>query len=52
MNQQVQTDLQQFCKGESDNAYMFMGCHKDIKDGQKGYTFRVWAPNARRKLCL
>ena len=47
MDKQLQTDLQRFYAGESDNAYMFMGCHKDIKDGQKGYTFRVWAPNAK-----
>ncbi len=32
-----------FLKGESTNAYEFMGCHKT----KNGYVFRVWAPNAK-----
>lgn len=32
-----------FSEGKSTDAYRFMGCHK----AERGYVFRVWAPNAR-----
>ena len=34
-----------FFRGESDDAYTFMGAHP-LKD-QEGYVFRVWAPGAK-----
>ena len=35
--------LEKFSSGESAEAYKFMGCHKY----ERGYVFRVWAPNAK-----
>lgn len=35
--------LESFSAGNCSNAYEFMGCQK----AEKGYTFRVWAPNAK-----
>ena len=35
--------MAEFNAGKSTNAYEFMGCHK----AEKGFIFRVWAPNAR-----
>jgi len=35
--------IEHFSAGNCTNAYEFMGCHKS----KKGYTFRVWAPNAK-----
>lgn len=38
--------ISRFLNGCSDDAYTFMGAHPDQQDGQEGYRFRVWAPNA------
>ena len=35
-----------FLGGCSDDAYTFLGAHPDQVNGQDGYRFRVWAPNA------
>lgn len=35
--------IEKFIKGDSTDAYKFLGCHKSVK----GYIFRVWAPNAK-----
>ena len=35
--------IERFSAGNCTNAYEFLGCHK----AKKGYTFRVWAPNAK-----
>lgn len=43
MAKDISKMLESFSKGTSHDAYEFMGCHKE----NKGYTFRVWAPNAR-----
>lgn len=39
--------IARFSDGTSTDAYQFMGCHKDTRDGQDGYVFRVWAPHAK-----
>ena len=39
--------LERFSKGECHDAYRFMGCHPEVRKGQAGYVFRVWAPHAR-----
>lgn len=39
--------IARFSDGTSTDAYQFMGCHKDTRDGQNGYIFRVWAPHAK-----
>ncbi len=40
------TRISRFLGGCCDDAYTFMGAHPDQQDGQDGYRFRVWAPNA------
>lgn len=32
--------------GKNDRIYELFGAHKAVKDGKKGYVFRVWAPHA------
>lgn len=39
--------IARFTAGTSCDAYRFMGCHKEVRDGKEGYVFRVWAPHAR-----
>lgn len=41
-------DLKKFAKGESCDAYKFMGSHIKTIGGVTGVEFVVWAPNARR----
>ena len=35
-----------YTNGEAIRAWEFMGSHAQERDGQWGYTFRVWAPHA------
>ncbi len=44
MDRDLQLSRERFSRGESDDAYRFMGAHQ-LKDGG-GWVFRVWAPNA------
>ena len=39
-------ELQEFQEGRALHAYRFLGSHPAAQDGQPGYRFRVWAPNA------
>ena len=48
MNHYLQAELERFHKGENIEAYELLGCHREERDGKKGYVFRVWAPHARR----
>ena len=41
-------ELEAFSEGRSCHAWRCFGSHADEVDGQKGYTFRVWAPNAKQ----
>ncbi len=36
-----------FCNGMNYHAYRYFGAHPEVKDREKGFVFRVWAPNAR-----
>lgn len=36
-----------FHNGTNYETYRFLGCHKDTRNGQNGYVFRVWAANAK-----
>lgn len=36
-----------FHEGTQIRGYEFFGSHEEIRDGVKGYIFRVWAPNAK-----
>ncbi len=47
MNKKLFDDMEKFYHGDCDNAYTFMGCHKERRGNKNGYVFRVWAPNAR-----
>ncbi|HAS89469.1 MAG TPA: 1,4-alpha-glucan branching enzyme [Desulfovibrio sp.] len=40
-------DLFLFGKGEHWDLYRILGAHSDLQEGQEGYRFAVWAPNAR-----
>ena len=37
-----------FHQGTNYTTYDYLGCHGEEKDGSYVYTFRTWAPNARR----
>ena len=39
--------LSRFSQGTSTDAYKIMGSHRETRDGQEGFAFRVWAPHAR-----
>ena len=41
-------ELEAFSEGRSCHAWRCFGAHADEVDGQSGYTFRVWAPNAKQ----
>ncbi len=50
LNKNIDTDcdvLKEFHDGNGFECYKYMGAHKEIKDGITGFTFRVWAPNAK-----
>ena len=36
-----------FHSGQETQAYRYMGCHRETRNGQQGYVFRVWAPHAK-----
>ena len=38
--------LHLFHHGENFKAYQLLGAHKEQKNKQSGYVFRVWAPRA------
>ena len=39
--------LRTFTTGENFHLQHYLGAHREEKDGEWGYTFRVWAPNAQ-----
>ena len=47
MNELLQKQLESYHDGSCTNAYEFLGCHPETRDGVDGFVFRVWAPNAR-----
>ena len=46
MNTDIEARLSRFLNGNSDDAYIFLGAHPCEVDGNEGYVFRTWAPNA------
>ena len=44
---EVDSHVNGFLSGRSDDAYTFLGAHPVQQDGKSGWLFRVWAPNAR-----
>lgn len=47
MNEMFHTFLQEYHAGTSTSAYSYLGCHRQSRDGEDGFVFRVWAPNAK-----
>ena len=45
MDRELIEKKERFFRGESDDAYTFMGAHR--LPGREGYVFRVWAPGAK-----
>jgi len=43
--------LTRFLGGTETHLQDYLGAHPDVRDGQAGYVFRVWAPHAER-VCL
>ena len=41
-----EANVRAYTSGEAIHAWEFMGSHAQERDGQWGYTFRVWAPHA------
>ena len=41
-------DLSRFHAGTWDSAYTCFGAHPALREGKRGYMFRLWAPNARK----
>ena len=39
--------IKEYTTGEAIRAWEYMGSHEAERDGQRGYTFRVWAPHAK-----
>jgi 1,4-alpha-glucan branching enzyme len=46
--QPLPDDLFLFAEGSNYQSYLFLGALPDSRDGVRGITFRVWAPNAGR----
>ena len=42
-----QDDIWTFGRGENFHSQNLFGVHRVQVDGQDGYVFRVWAPNAQ-----
>ena len=47
-NMNLEEHMSLFHSGKDCRAYEFMGAHPENRDGQEGYVFRVFAPNAVR----
>lgn len=43
----LQNFLSAYHSGTAIRIYDFLGCHPETRDGQAGFVFRVWAPNAQ-----
>lgn len=39
--------LRTFMTGENFHLQHYLGAHREELNGEYGYTFRVWAPNAQ-----
>ncbi len=47
MDEHVRQMVESFHRGDNIRAYELLGCHPENRDGEEGFVFRVWAPNAR-----
>ena len=47
-NKAYEQIVSDFFAGTNYDCADFFGCHKATVDGNEGYIFRVWAPNAKK----
>ena len=47
MDESVRLAVESFHRGDNIRAFELLGCHRQVREEQEGYVFRVWAPNAR-----
>ena len=47
MDKKIKQMVESFHRGENIRAFELLGCHPERRDGEDGFVFRVWAPNAR-----
>ena len=45
--EQFKAFLEQFHTSGVSDAYRFLGCHAQNRDGVDGFVFRTWAPQAQ-----
>ena len=48
MTEDLRAFLESYHNGSCIRAYAYLGCHPEVRDGRKGFVFRVWAPNAQQ----
>ncbi len=47
-NYALHNALKRFVAGDEIHAYVYMGCHREIRQEQTGFVFRLWAPQAQQ----
>jgi len=47
MNQDLRSFTERYHNSLCTDAYDFLGCHAEVRDGIPGYVFRLWAPKAK-----
>ncbi|MGI6727711.1 MAG: 1,4-alpha-glucan branching protein GlgB [Anaerovoracaceae bacterium] len=47
MDKNLELPIYLFHQGTATKAYELLGAHFELRNGIKGYVFRVWAPNAK-----
>ena len=45
--EQFQAFLEQFHTSGAADAYRYLGCHPEVREGVNGFVFRTWAPQAQ-----
>ena len=45
--EQFQAFLEQFHTSGTADAYRYLGCHPEVREGVNGFVFRTWAPQAQ-----
>ncbi len=48
MSNALKDFIHYYHSGTSTHAFEHLGCHSENRDGQAGFVFRVWAPNAQK----
>ena len=47
MNHSLDEFVYCYHNGCATQAFAYLGCHAELRDGAEGFVFRVWAPHAR-----